>query len=711
MRSFASRGGLLWLASMALLVCAPAANAATGARVLVQAWDPRAPDQQNVITVADQPTVVSDVLNHLWATNLRPQICPKIAGVLGVGGIAAGQTLYDIDCETDEQGALDVRTAGPNALIATFAVGGYIAATSTTPTALGSYADPRVSVAIKGKVELTLAVQPSSEQTLLVTQARFTLNNASLDSHNFAGDILEFVVDDLVPFFGGSNFKTRAEDAVNEVSEDFASDANTELSPVNAVLKGPSELVRVGVVANAGYISVAFAPRELQPITTGSMSGLLRWDGTQFGPRNGCQSFDIRATVQTGPVPVFTANAEAPTRQVGVFEATPWGANACQFTLSGLAVGWPNVLTARLVDRAAARSAGSSLYQVRYSLSGDGWDGRKVIPQPTATNRNYVVARSLDANAAASGDFSSARRQAEARSNPRVNPAGVSDGVRPGDTVSLNPQPLPPGPGDAVGVRDGSRPGDTVSLNPQPLPPGPPDPDLQARRQTPGAQSGIIIVSGLAEPRARRPPAAGRVVGTADIPLGASRAQSQTAQEPDFAALAAKGPQIAGQEPLAAALRDQQTQGPMRTGFDIGMAVAEGHTLPGPGKQHIHDLLGAHPSGALEQQGYDQAVAFSVQRNANARFAATGAAIARADGEVAALRNARADPFYRLGFDIASGIFGDSTLELDDPNLEKALGNTATGPHSLAIRDALGPAAQKGFNASVGFHLSRVYRR
>jgi hypothetical protein len=40
-------------------------------------------------------------------------------------------------------------------------------------------------------------------------------------------------------------------------------------------------------------------------------------------------------------------------------------------------------------------------------------------------------------------------------------------GVKPGDAVSLNPQPLPPKIGNVSAVK----PGDAVSLNPQPLPP------------------------------------------------------------------------------------------------------------------------------------------------------------------------------------------------------------------------------------------------
>jgi hypothetical protein len=58
--------------------------------------------------------------------------------------------------------------------------------------------------------------------------------------------------------------------------------------------------------------------------------------------------------------------------------------------------------------------------------------------------------------------------------------------------------------------------------------------------------------------------------------------------------------------------------------------------------------------------------------------------------------------FFRLGFDIASGIFGDPA--------GGAQGNTATGPGSLGVRNALSPAAQRGFNASVALHLGRKYR-
>ena len=689
MRVLAPRHWLLPATGAALLLCSSNTHAATGARVLLQVWNPATPDQANVVTLSDEPTLVSDSLKDAWS-QVRPKICEQIKGRLGVGGAANGQTLYDITCLLDEQAVFEIKAAGQNTLSGSFAVGGYLEATSTTPTALGSYADPRVSIAVRAKLDLTVVVQADREHTLRVTQARFTLSNATLDSHNFVGDVLAFVAEDLIPFFGGPNFKNLAENAVNAVSIDFASRFDNALAPVNVLLKGPSDAVRVGVAASEGYIKVAFAPREFAPQTTGSMSGLLRWDPTSFTPRSGCQSFDIRATVQTGPVPMFTANAEAPTRQLGVFQASPASPGSCAFTLTGLAVGWPNYLSARVVDGSSGRSAGSSLYSVSYSLAGDGWDGRKVIPQPVASQRNYLVARSIDAAATATQDFSAREQVLAARVNPVVNPA---DSYTSQVTHRVSPE-------IAMATTDSIRIGDTVSLNPQPLPPGPDAEPAQNLRMQPGAAQSGISIEGAVNPLAQELSATSRVFAPVVVAPVVTRTQSLSQPVPaaDLEALAAKGPEITGMDPLALLLRASQGDGPRQRGFDIGMAAAEGQTLPGPGKQRIQDSLGAR-----EQLGFAAAVAFSLERNRNQKLAATGAAIAGQDDIVAAARTADPDAFFQLGFDIASGIFGDPALG--------ALGNTLTGPGSLGIRNALSAAGQRGFNASVTLHLSRDYHR
>ncbi len=163
-----------------------------------------------------------------------------------------------------------------------------------------------------------------------------------------------------------------------------------------------------------------------------------------------------------------------------------------------------------------------------------------------------------------------------------------------------------------------------------------------------------------------------------------------------LADLALRGKTIAGKDPLSAEFRGLQADVSARRGFEVGLAAAEGQTAPGPGKQKIGAAL-----PPAEQGGYATAVTFSIERNNSPGRAATGAAIAKADPIVGVLRNSEPDALYRLGFDIATGIFGDPK--------RGAEGKTATGPGSLGLRDSLSPASQRGFNAAVALHLSRKY--
>lgn len=700
----------------------------TGIRVLLQAWNPFTPDKANVITLVDEPTLVSDSLQDAWRKS-RLRICEQIKGRMGVGGAANGQTLYDIDCQLDEQVAMTVSGAGQNALHATFAVGGYLAATSTTPGPLGDYADPRLSIALTVKLDLTLAIQPNPDQTLRVSRALFSLSNAKLDSHNFTGDLLKFIADDLLPFFGGANFKNIAEEAVNKISIDLAGNFDSALAPVNAKLKGPSEAIRVGVAGSPGYISVAFALREIPPPTGGSMSGLLRWDRSQFAPRTGCSSFDIRATVQTGPVPMFTPDAAAPTREVGRLDISSVDDSTCRFTLSGLAPGWPHVVTTRVVGGNSASNKGNSIYSVSYSLVGDGWDGRIVIPQPSANDRNYLVARSLDATAIKTGDYNSMKRIEESKSNQRINPA-----ERQGGAVSLNPQPLPPGTTNGIIIVSGAQDplarktsvdrARAAGVNPVPTSIGkvqsapavnfdqladkgaelakddPEALELLNQQSDSAAQRGFYIGLAVAEGQTLPGPGKQRIHDSLPVDQQEGFATAVTftlaRNRQKLTDLAPRGAELATQDPLAQQLRNEQPDDSNRLGFDIGMAAAENQTEDGPGKKKIHDSL--YPS---EQTGFTTAVTFSLERNRNARLARVGAAIAAADPIVSAARNARVDVFYRLGFDIASGLFGNPALG--------AQGNTLTGPGSLKIRNSLSAAGQRGFDASVNLHLSRKY--
>jgi len=165
-------------------------------------------------------------------------------------------------------------------------------------------------------------------------------------------------------------------------------------------------------------------------------------------------------------------------------------------------------------------------------------------------------------------------------------------------------------------------------------------------------------------------------------------------EDPGLAALMAKGRAMAATNPLAAEMRARQRVGPLREGFDIGVAVTELDTAWGPGKQKVLDAL-----SAPRQEGFKLALSLVMDQNRNADLAQIGLNIALADPSVAALRAREADPRFKLGFDIASGLFGDIALG--------AKGNTASGPGAFRIRDSLSAPARRGFETAMQWYLAR----
>ena len=448
---------LLACTAVLFLAAVPNAHAAVGARVLVQVWSPLTPQQQSVQTLVNDASLVSDQVQKAW-TEARPRICAALLGAMGKGKAAGGQTLYDLKCLLDERPVFSVTSASANTLAASLAIGGYVEATSTTPTALGSYADPRFSVALKAQLQMVLSVQPNPDQTLRVDGAKFSLANAKIDSHNFSGDLLKFIADDLLPFFGGPQYRQLAEGAINAVEVDTRGYFNAALVPINAKLRGPSGYVRVAVWGKPDSIVVAFGPRALTPHTGGTMSGALRWDPSKVVSPGSCASFSSAAMVQTGPAPLrdptgYFEPGEAPMLKVGSFQLMSAAkANECRYRLAGLAQGWPNQVQARS-SIGAGTTAGSSLYRVKFAVAGDGWDGRTVVPSPSA-ERNYRVQGSASAEASLNA-AAATKRHLQSPAGPVINPGGpvMNPALKAqtpyatqkkAEAVPLNPQPPPP---------------------------------------------------------------------------------------------------------------------------------------------------------------------------------------------------------------------------------------------------------------------------
>ena len=159
---------------------------------------------------------------------------------------------------------------------------------------------------------------------------------------------------------------------------------------------------------------------------------------------------------------------------------------------------------------------------------------------------------------------------------------------------------------------------------------------------------------------------------------------------------AARGQRIASADPLLSAMRDLQPEGPARTGFEIGVAIGDDDTLWGPGKQRDIDNLPVTERGTADTSAH-----FIVDRNATAEFGVKGVAIAKNETrpEVVAARKAELPGYYTLGFDVATGMFGNKTLG--------GAAHTAEGPGSAKMRDSLHAEGIRGFKTALAIYMGK----
>jgi hypothetical protein len=348
----------LWVSAalLAMLVAQNAAADQIGAQVLVQSWNPLSPQTQGVQIPYDNASSVSDAVLKGWEA-VRDFVCgPLKSDLTQADLLKKGYTLRDIDCSLPN-GSLTVAQDGAHGLKLTYQVhDAYFAATSTTPTIIGDYGDPRFSILFDLTFELGLKLQKAGD-TIKITTASVAVSNAHIDSHNTIADIAKWVDDNLIDAIKGSSFRNQAEKALDKVKLDFAGRINPNLVGVNNALRGAPNLVRVGMWARANKIYVAFTPTNWLPPGTSAVSGRVFWKtsvGT-FTPITSCTAFTMEADVQVGPAPlvdpITRAVGIAPTARVGRMVAGTAVAAAgdvlqCQYTLGDVPAGVPLSVTA-----------------------------------------------------------------------------------------------------------------------------------------------------------------------------------------------------------------------------------------------------------------------------------------------------------------------------------------------------------------------------
>jgi len=192
----------------------------------------------------------------------------------------------------------------------------------------------------------------------------------------------------------------------------------------------------------------------------------------------------------------------------------------------------------------------------------------------------------------------------------------------------------------------------------------------------------------------RKSPAATNLVNQCRAAGGVANAVASNAE---LETAAARGEGFTVNDDVVAQIFSRLTEPNARRGFSIGLGVWGDQTAPGPGKQKFHDAL-----IAAEQRGFELAAAYALPHNKYASLLAVAAKINAADPDLAAARATDPDGFFWLGFDLASGLFGDPAAGSE--------GSRVLGAGAIAIRDSLNAAGQRGFNTSMKLHLSRSYQ-
>ena len=275
---------------------------------------------------------------------------------------------------------------------------------------------------------------------------------------------------DVVPVFTGTNYKAYAENAINSVSVSLAGILNKALAPVNKLLVGPADAVRVGVWGTPQAITIAFGPRELTPPSGGTVFGALRWDTSKPATPASCDGFVINAVVQTGPAPIRQPSGtylpgEAPKRKVGSFQLQSTAAGDCRYRMTGLAAGWPNQFTTPAMTGKTIGINGVG-HSMIYAITGEGRDGHNVVPQPSA-ERNFAIKFGMD-RATALIPAGTIPQVQQAQFEKPVNPL-LGGGIATRPVLAVVQAVAPTAVQPATGITQNR--GGLVALNPQPLPP------------------------------------------------------------------------------------------------------------------------------------------------------------------------------------------------------------------------------------------------
>lgn len=283
--------------------------------------------------------------------------------------IAPGVTLYDLNLQIAEHVDLSVERDDAGDLVVHVVTDGcYVEATSTTPTDLGSWADPRVSIAFSLDLTYRIDLPPTNAPLQSTGFEQVHVLSPTLDSHNFVADVA-FMINDIIGFFSGQSFVGLIEGFI--ASTDFAPYVNRALAPLNdelTRLAGEGYWFLEAVVdrldgASGGLhgLSVPGAPSGRLDLlltvfgfdTSGAIEGQITWPSSLGAPATPHDAALARALTQR----VSTVALSAVTSALVTERTRTWTAVTAAATDEAAAIVLPDAAAARATPAAAAAAA------------------------------------------------------------------------------------------------------------------------------------------------------------------------------------------------------------------------------------------------------------------------------------------------------------------------------------------------------------------
>lgn len=475
------------LAFVAALVLAPihgaraqAVSGDIGLRLLVQPWDSATDD--DAVRRLDRPGLISGSLAEAWR-QAKPGVAEAIIARLGTPDIAPGFTLRDIVLALPDPWVTMQRVSGggrqPLLMRLDLRIAGAeVEATSTTPSPLGSFADPRCRARLDLGFSLSLSAGQGAgalmqagplpgEPPVRVEGFDWSGENAvcsafraAVAAFGFEARVRQMVAEGVASSPAAATLLSALQGALGAANAQVAGVVPPQLVRQQAWLTGPQ---------GAQLLSLYFGPDVplADPAPRATIGGVLRIlplrgiARTEGDPGVDCNRLPLAAERKTGPRPVINPAGElgvAPTEPLPLStgcSTAPDG--SLVHRVSGLSAAFPTLLLATGMSHGCPQGqAWKTGLVLTFPNRAEQWvrpvelSGRfdiDVTPMSAPCALEYVEQR--DPRDRLPIDRGLAWRTFEEIARGRMTlDAPALDVLGRFGPVALNPQPLPPEPPD-----------------------------------------------------------------------------------------------------------------------------------------------------------------------------------------------------------------------------------------------------------------------